>query len=160
MSYRRRAARVVVLDKDKRIFLIHAEDPYDDRKPAWWEIPGGGMDPFESTEHCVRRELWEEAGIGDAEIGPVIWVQHVSYTFAGMYFDQDEFIHVAWCDGGGIHRPQGLELFEAMAFKGARWWSLEELLATDFPTLPTRLREFLPAIVAGELPETPLNIEP
>ena len=146
------AARVVAIDQDKRVFLINASDPGDVSKPPWWEIPGGGIDPGESSAHACARELWEEAGIRRARIGPVIWTQHVNFTFAGYEFDQDEVIHVALCDSSETTRPQGLELFEAMAFRGARWWSLEELLANDEPTLPPRLRELLPPILEGELP--------
>jgi 8-oxo-dGTP pyrophosphatase MutT (NUDIX family) len=150
---------VVPLDQDGRIFLINASDPGDPSKPAWWEIPGGGIDGYETSAHACARELWEEAGIGEATIGPIIWYQHVNFTFAGYHFDQDEVIHVAWCRSDTAHAPQGLELFEAMAFKGSRWWTLDELLASEEPTLPTRLREFLPPIIAGELPPEPLNIE-
>jgi len=151
---------VVALDQDRRIFLINAADPADPTKAPWWEIPGGGIDGYETSAHAVARELWEEAGIAEAEIGPVIWTQHVNFRFAGYHFDQDEVIHVAWCRSDTAHAPQGLELFEAMAFRGSRWWTLDELLASDEPTLPPRLREFLPAIIAGDLPPEPVNIEP
>lgn len=156
--WRRVAARVVALDQHDRIFLINAADPGDDSKPPWWEIPGGGIDYGESSAHAVARELWEEAGIREAVIGPIIWTQHVNFTFAGYHFDQDEVIHVARCDSSSAVQPQGLELFEAMAFRGSRWWTLEELLASDEPTLPPRLRELLPAILAGDLPDPPLHI--
>jgi 8-oxo-dGTP pyrophosphatase MutT (NUDIX family) len=152
------AARVVAIDQDKRIFLINASDPGDVSKPAWWEIPGGGIDPGESSAHACARELWEEAGIQRARIGPVIWTQHVNFTFAGYEFDQDEVIHVAMCDSSETTRPQGLELFEAMAFRGARWWTLDELLANEEPTLPPRLRELLPPILDGYYPDPPLHI--
>ncbi|MDH4146435.1 MAG: NUDIX domain-containing protein [Acidimicrobiia bacterium] len=154
----RRAARVVALDQEGRIFLINASDPADPTKPAWWEIPGGGIDPGESSAHAVARELWEEGGIRDARIGPAIWTQHVSFTFAGLHFEQDEVIHIALCDSTTTRPPQGLELFEAMAFKGSRWWPIDELLASDEPTLPPRLRELLPDVVDGDLPDPPLHI--
>ena len=158
--WKRQAARVVAIDQHKRVFLINASDPGDPSKPAWWEIPGGGIDGGESSEHAAARELWEEAGIRGAKVGPVIWKQHVNFRFAGYHFDQDEVIHVAWVTSTETEQAQGLELFEAMAFKGARWWSLEELLANDAPTLPPRLRELLPPILAGDLPSTPLDISP
>ena len=66
---------------------------------------------------------------------------------------------MAWCDGGEF-RPRHLEFLEAAAFRGARWWTIADLLASDEPVLPTRLREFLPAIVNGELPAEPIDISP
>lgn len=158
-TLRRPAARVVLLDRDGRIFLVNSEDPMDPRKPPWWEIPGGGVDAGESSEDAARRELYEETGIEAVEMGPCIWVQHVEFDFGGYHFDSRERIHVAWCDGGE-YRPKHLEALEAAAFMGARWWPLDELMASEVPVLPTRLREFLPPIVAGELPEEPIDISP
>ena len=70
-----------------------------------------------------------------------------------------ERIHVAWCDGGEF-KPRHLEYLEAEAFRGAKWWTLDELMASEEPVLPTRLREFLPPIVRGELPDEPIDISP
>ena len=158
-TLRRPAARVVLLDREGRIFLVNSEDPADHRKPPWWEIPGGGMDAGESSEDACRRELLEETGIEDVEMGPCIWTQHVEFEFGGLFFDSRERIHVAWCDGGEF-KPRHLEYLEAEAFRGARWWALDELMASEEPVLPTRLREFLPPIVRGELPDDPIDISP
>ena len=38
MFLKRSAARVVLLDRSARIFMVNAEDPLDPFKPAWWEI--------------------------------------------------------------------------------------------------------------------------
>ncbi len=157
MRRKRPAARVVLLDRENRIFLVNASDPADRSKSDWWEIPGGGMDPGESSEQAAAREIYEETGISDFEMGPCIWTQQVQFTFAGIFFDSDERIHVAWCDGGE-YNPQGLEFFEAMAFKGAKWWDVDELLASDVPVLPPRMREFLAPIAAGDLPKEPIDI--
>ena len=159
MWLKRAAARVVLLDREGRIFLVNAEDPIDPFKPAWWEIPGGGIGRGEDSGSAAARELYEETGIEDLEMGPVIWTQHVQFDFGGYHFDSDEKIHVAWCDGGE-YRPQHLEALEAAAFLGARWWALDELLASDEPVLPTLLREPLPPIVAGVLPDVPIDISP
>ncbi|MGE4566913.1 MAG: NUDIX domain-containing protein [Acidimicrobiales bacterium] len=158
MGRKRPAARVVLLNRSNEIFLVNAEDPLDPFKPSWWEIPGGGIDLGEDSAVAAARELWEETGI-EAEMGPVVWTQQVQFTFGGYFFDSDEKIHVAWCDGGE-YRPQHLEALEAAAFLGARWWGVDELLASDVPVLPTRLREFLPEVAANNLPNPPLDISP
>ena len=158
-TLRRAAARVVLLDREGRIFLVNSEDPADPRKRPWWEIPGGGMDPGESSEDACRRELLEETGIDSVDMGPCIWTQHVEFDFGGLHFDSNERIHVAWCDGGD-YAPRHLEYLEAAAFRGARWWSLDNLLESDEPVLPERLREFLPPIVRGHVPAEPIDISP
>lgn len=148
-----------MLDPADRVLLINARDPFRRDCSGWWEVPGGGIDPGERTEDAVRRELWEEAGIRDAEIGPCVWTQTVQFTFAGLRFDQDEWVHVARCDGVAS-RPGGLEALEALAFGEQRWWTVDEVLEQRPRTIPYRLAEHLPALVAGELPEPPHDITP
>lgn len=157
---RRTAARVVLLDVRGHVLLLQARDPADAAKGEWWEIPGGGVDPGEDTSAAARRELHEETGITQAEIGPCVWTQHARFTFAGWKFDQHEHVHVAWCDTIDVTsvQPAGLEAFEALAFGGRRWWGLDDLLASDENVLPVRLREFLPDLVEGRLPAAPIDI--
>lgn len=151
-----------MLDPQDRLLLINARDPMR-RGATWWEIPGGGMDPGERTEDTVRRELWEEAGISDATIGPCVWTQTVRFSFAGLHFDQDEWIHVARCDGTAA-RPGGLEALEALAFGEQRWWRVDELMSRSPRTIPYRLSEFVSSLVGwrpGEdTPDPPIDITP
>jgi 8-oxo-dGTP pyrophosphatase MutT (NUDIX family) len=164
-TLRRRAARVVLLNRRGEILLLRGHDPADETKPPWWELPGGGIDGRETSAEGAARELYEETGL-EAEIGPCIWRLHNVFDFGGIHFDQQEYLHVAYLPadaaGGGDDRPAiaptHLEWLEAQAFGGHRWWPLDELLASPEPTLPPRLREFLPAVVAGELPDPPLDI--
>ena len=155
---RRQAARVVLLNDDGHVLLLRATDPADALKGHWWEIPGGGIDPNESSADAARRELYEETGITDAEIGPCVWTQHAQFSFGGFDFDQHERVHVAWCTGTPDIAPAGLEALEVLAFGGHRWWELDLLLGNEERVLPHRLREFLPGLVAGELPPEPLDI--
>lgn len=156
---RRAAARVLCFDPDGRLLLIRSHDPADRAKEPWWELPGGGIDPGESAEDACRRELREEVGLADADMGPCVWVQRAQFTFAGWDFDQHERIHIATSDGN-LTLPTHLEAFEALAFETTRWWEIEALLSSDEPTVPPRLREFLPDVAAGRLPEVPVDISP
>src|ERR1700694_5568821 len=135
-TLRRAAARVILLDGDGRVLLLRARAPVAPAKGWWWEIPGGGVERGETSEEAARRELREETGIGAVEMGPCVWVQHAEFDFGGYHFDQDERIHVAWCDSDQAPAPTRLEALEALAFDGGRWWPLDELLARTDAVLP------------------------
>jgi 8-oxo-dGTP pyrophosphatase MutT (NUDIX family) len=155
--WRRRAARVVPISRAGRVLLLHAGDPIDRSGGTWWEIPGGGIDAGETSAQAAERELYEETGIRGAEIGPCVWVQRNRFTFAGLMFDQHERIHVAWCDELEV-QPAALEALEAAAFEGHRWWDVDDLLASDVAVLPRSLRRHIAELVAGVLPERPIDI--
>lgn len=157
---RRQASRVVLFGPEGQVFLIKAADPADPGSDGWWEIPGGGMEYGESSAHCAARELYEEGGFGEVTMGPVVATQHVEFTFAGLHFDQDEFIHVATTEQAEIKPPQGLEYLEALAFQGSRWWTPQEILDSTERFLPPRLQELMAVLVTGELPEPPMDISP
>ncbi|GLY42998.1 hypothetical protein Amsp01_090210 [Amycolatopsis sp. NBRC 101858] len=61
-------ARVLLLNSDEEVLLIHARDPHDPGH-HWWELPGGGQDPGEKLEDTALREIAEETGLVLDEIG-------------------------------------------------------------------------------------------
>jgi 8-oxo-dGTP pyrophosphatase MutT (NUDIX family) len=149
----------LLLDPTGRVLLMNSQDPGDRTKGTWWELPGGGIDRGETSADCAARELREETGYDGAEVGPVIWRRKTRFTFSGMLFDQEEEIHVAYLrEPDSAPGDTELESLEVLAFLGSRWWTLDEVIATDERFYPTRLPELLPPIVAGDLPSSPLQI--
>lgn len=83
----RRATRAVVLDDDNRVLLVRFD--FGDR--VVWATPGGGIEEGESDEHAIRRELVEEAGLEDFELGPFVWTRtHYVPLGSGRWDGQSE----------------------------------------------------------------------
>src|SRR6476620_6458670 len=59
----RPAARAVVMDTNRRVLLVHFDFGPDDLPTGLWACPGGGVDPGESLEAALVRELREEVGL-------------------------------------------------------------------------------------------------
>lgn len=90
----RRVARVILLDPNDRILLMHGFEP-ENAADDWWFTPGGGVEGDETREQAALRELREETGITEVELGPVLWRRVCSFPFAGRRWDQDEWYYLA-----------------------------------------------------------------
>ena len=51
----------LVFDSESRILIGQRTTP--DRHRGKWEFPGGKVEPHESVDEALSRELWEEVGI-------------------------------------------------------------------------------------------------
>lgn len=154
----RRVARVVLLDPDDRVLLLHGHEP-DDPADTWWFTPGGGLEGDETREEAARRELAEETGITDIELGPLLWTRICSFPFDGRRWDQDEWYFLARTTQTAT-APQGLTDLELRSVAGLRWWTSAELLATRETVYPTRLAELLRTLLDEGPPCDPLVLAP
>jgi 8-oxo-dGTP pyrophosphatase MutT (NUDIX family)/GNAT superfamily N-acetyltransferase len=136
---RRQVARVLLFDAADRILLFFMHDHGDPPDRGYWYLPGGGMDPGETPEETIRRELKEEAGITSAEIDRVIGRRlGVTFRHNGRDFEQDEWHVVARLPLGRV-APGRHDDPEAGAVASHRWWPLEALAATEDRVYPADL---------------------
>jgi 8-oxo-dGTP pyrophosphatase MutT (NUDIX family) len=157
---RRRVARVLLFDDQDRLLLFHVRDPADPTSEPWWYLPGGGMDEGESPEEAARRELFEETGIEDAEIGPVVVERRgVRFRFGGRDFEQDEWHVFGRLTAGGAIVGGGDDL-EAVAVDAHRWWTLADLVTTPEVVHPLGLATTVGRLLRDGPPEVPWKVDP
>ncbi|MFI9647939.1 NUDIX hydrolase [Streptomyces sp. NPDC052040] len=149
----RKVARVVLLDPQDRILLLHGHEP-DDPADDWWFTPGGGVEGDETRALAARRELAEETGITDVELGPVLWRRLCSFPFAGRRWTQDEWYYLARTTRTDV-AAQGLTELERRSVAGARWWTCRELAESHETVYPTRLAELLRRLLDEGPPASP-----
>ncbi|MGW1463818.1 NUDIX hydrolase [Streptomyces sp. NPDC002308] len=154
----RTVARVVLLDPQDRILLMHGFEP-DDPGTTWWFTPGGGLEGDESHEEAARRELAEETGITEVELGPVLWKRRCSFPFDGRRWEQDESYFLARTERTATDLG-GLTDLERRSVTGLRWWTSAELQATRETVYPTKLAELLRRLLDEGSPSVPLILAP
>jgi len=66
----REAVRGLVVDPASRTLLVRFEG-----WRSWWTSPGGGVEPGETDEQALARELAEECGLREYELGRLVWTR-------------------------------------------------------------------------------------
>ena len=149
-STSRPAARILLLDPAARLLLLQARE--DPAPQTWWIAPGGGLKPNETFREAAARELWEETGVS-APIGPWVWTRRHVHIGTNGGFDQYERFFVAECE-----RTVDLEPPQRDGYiVGHRWWTIDEISASEERFAPRRLARLLPAILEGRFPDPPLD---
>ncbi|KAJ3259650.1 hypothetical protein HK103_001911 [Boothiomyces macroporosus] len=55
--------------------------------PGFWEYPGGKIEPGETAEEAIKRELYEEVGIGAVDIKHLGYWENDSYSIDAFVVD-------------------------------------------------------------------------
>ena len=105
----------IIHDDEGRIFAT--QRGYGEMKDGW-EFPGGKMEPGESPEEALKREIWEEL---ETKIVVERLVQTVEWDYPAFHLT----MHCFWC-----HIESGsLKLKEHEA---AKWLTKDQLDSVDW----------------------------
>jgi double-stranded uracil-DNA glycosylase len=146
------AVRALVLDEAGRTLLVQFRD---DSGQVWWATPGGGIDYGEDVESALRRELAEELGLDDFQLGPEIWTREHTFGWRGSILCQRERI---WLVEVARHEPAPRVDLSAELVADVRWWTPAELAATTQQLVPRRLPELLQKLRTSGPPPEPIDV--
>ena len=150
----RPAVRALVLRGDE-VLLLRYVNPYSNVE--FWATPGGGIDPGEDEEQALRRELREELGLDPAPIGPVIWRREHVFPWDARWMRQVERYHLVQVAPGELEDLDTGHLVGESVHEH-RWWTLDELAATDATLAPFRLADLLRELRDTGPPPEPVDV--
>lgn len=124
--------RALLRDEAGRVLLFRYGNEYS----MWWITPGGGREERETDEETLRRELREECGLTEVEIGPLLWETERRHL--------DEPGHGGTVNRTYVVRAEPFELSPEVDLRAEgsheqRWFTLDEL--DGVPTSPEDLAE-------------------
>ena len=151
----REAVRALVVDENHRVLLVRFEFPTATR----WALPGGGLEPGESHPIALRRELEEEVGLVEAVIGAQIWRRlHIVPFLNGEFDGQRERIYIVHCDSFEPEPRLSWEQMNAEFVHELRWWTLDEIAASDAFFVPVGLHSLVTALLRDGPPREPIDV--
>jgi len=144
----RDGVRALLLDTSDRVLLVHFSFP-----PYPWAPPGGGTETGESDEHALRRELAEEVGLDEFELGPLLWTREHEFNLGLNFRGQRErryLVRVA------PFEPAPRVDLTQEGVGEVRWWTPDEIAASDEVFAPRSLSSLLAEIIVHGPPGEPL----
>jgi len=143
----RRAVRALVVDAAGRTLLVRWPRPGGS---AFWIAPGGGVEPGESDEDALRRELEEEIGVVAPPLGPFVWTRDFPFRWRDAWWRQSERYVVLRIEPDDIGYGEEIE--------NARWWTADEISNSDELFAPARLGDLLRDLNANGPPNEPIDV--
>ena len=148
----RGAARLLVLTPEPQVLLLRLEPSFRD---PFWVTPGGGLDDEETYEDAAIRELAEEVGRDDLELGPCIWTRRVTFTWERWRVHQTERTFLV-----PVPAPfKAVTVFpDEEPITGHGWFTIERLRAEPETVYPIGLAGHLERLLADGHRDEPLDL--
>jgi 8-oxo-dGTP pyrophosphatase MutT (NUDIX family) len=143
VPWRRQTARVLPVDAEGRVLLLHGWDPRRPDQPFWFTI-GGGAEAGESMRQAAARELREETGlrVDPEQLGEPIAQNTVEFSWSGYQITQGQVFYAVLIESGEVSL-EGLDEWERATTDKFAWLSAEELEGGEplaDPDLPSLAR--------------------
>ena len=140
----RATSRAIVLDHDGRLLLLKWLRPDG---VVVWITPGGAVEPGESREEAARREIWEETGLTDYNLGPEIWGSENYFAVGATPYRSIHHYFLVRV-GSVVVSNVNMDAHERDVNGEHAWWTLAELRESD-QVRPPGLVDVVSRILAG-----------
>ena len=132
----RKTARVLPVDPQGRVLLLHGWDPHHRDRPFWFTI-GGAADPGESLREAAARELYEETRISVdlAQLGEPIAENTIEFSWGGHRIVQDQVFYAVLVESAEVSLD-GLDRWERATTDKYGWLTAADLGADEPPAHP------------------------
>lgn len=145
--------RGLIVNPEKQILLMKVDhpdvfDPDGYIKSPFWITPGGGLEPNETIPQAVAREIMEECGFNNIDVGPVIWYWEHILVIRGIYYKLCDYFCVVHM--GQSHDPICRENDEEREMiLEYRWWDLADLVKSLDVFVPGNLAQLFKGLLTG-----------
>jgi 8-oxo-dGTP pyrophosphatase MutT (NUDIX family) len=135
MIVERETVRAILLTNANEVLLFRTHVP--DKSEYFWVTPGGGLEPGESPEQGLRRQLREELSLDEFVMGALVWRRQLNW--AGKRVCQRERCYVVRVDRFEPHPSDD----EGEALGQFRWRPAPELAPASERLTPLCLAQMV-----------------